>query len=153
MSDDTPFWVYVIEISPRWFDLIGRAVEGTEHLFYVGSTDKPVEQRVARHLRGTIERADIGFNSGRVFKRIREAREAEGLEGPLVAGEDAWLVEEMVEPVVGRDAARAREGAVARALGRRKGVAVFSDKARKRRRKRAATGSRYGNASDEGGNG
>ena len=141
MSDDMPFWVYVIEISPRWFHLIGRAVPGTEHLYYVGSTDKPVEQRVAHHLRGTIERADIGFNSGRVFKRIRKAREADGLEGPLVAGEDAWLVEEMVEPVVGRDAARAREGAVARVLGRRKGVAVFSDKARKRRRKRTPAGS------------
>ena len=151
MSDDTPFWVYVIEISPRWFHLIGRAVEGTEHLYYVGSTDKPVGQRVARHLRGTIERADIGFNSGRVFKRIREAREAAGLEGSLVAGEDAGLVEQMVEPVTGRDPARAREGALARALRRRKGVAVFCDKAGRRRRKRSAGGSRYGSGSDEGG--
>jgi len=136
MSDDTPCAVYVIEISPRWFHLIGRAVEGTEHLYYVGSTDKPVDERVAHHLRGTIDRAGIGANCGRVFKRIRVAREAAGIDGALVAGEDAWLVMEMVEAVTGKDAARAREGVVARALRRRKGVAVFSDKAGRRRRKR-----------------
>ena len=136
MSDDTPCAVYVIEISPRWFDLIGRAVPGTEHLYYVGSTDKPVDERVAHHLRGTIERAGIGANCGRVFKRIRSAREQRGLEGPLVAGEDARLLPDLVEHVATKDEARAREGSLARELGRRRGVVPLSDRARRKRRRK-----------------
>lgn len=136
MDDQPRFSVYVIEIDDRWWRLVGRAGEGTTQVLYVGSTDKAPEQRVAEHLEGVIEPERIGRNSARVFKRIRTARERDGLAGPLEPGIDARLRADLVEHFATRDEAKAREGSLARQLGRRRGVVALSDRARKRRRKR-----------------
>ena len=139
MGEQKRFSVYVMEVDRRWWRLVGRAREGTTQVLYVGSTDKPPDQRVAEHLEGVIERGRIGSNSGRVFKRIRTERERAGLPGPLVAGEDARLLPDLVEHFATRDEARAREGSLATELGRRRGVVAMSDRMRrKRRRKRPA---------------
>lgn len=136
MGDQPGFSVYVIEIDERWWPLIGRAGEGTTRVLYVGSTDKGAEQRAAEHLEGVIEPGRIGRNSARVFKRIRTAREQRGLEGALVAGEDARLLPDLVEHVATKEEARVREGSLARELGRRRGVVALSDKARRTRRRK-----------------
>lgn len=142
MDDQPRFSVYVIEIDERWWQLVGRAGEGTTQVLYVGSTDKAPEQRAAEHLEGVIEPGRIGRNSARVFKRIRTAREQGGLMGPLEPGDDARLRADLVEHFPTRAEARAREGSLARQLGRRRGVVALSDRARTRRRKRPATSTR-----------
>ena len=138
MDTQQPFSVYVIEIDPRWIPRVphGRK-KTTRRLFYVGSTDRPVDERLAGHLTGTR-----GFDNGAgaVFVAIRRAREADGLPATLMEGEDVHPRADMTERFATREQARAREGELADALIGQDGTWALSDRSRFAGRKRAATG-------------
>jgi hypothetical protein len=125
--------VYVIEIAERWHHLFGRATSrSARHVLYVGyrGADKTAQQRFEEHLRGTWTRDDIGHNSGRPFRRIRDERERLGMPAHLVEGDDATLQTDLIEEFDEPADAKRREGSLARELGKRKGVVVYSDKVR-----------------------
>jgi hypothetical protein len=105
--DAEAYWVYAIEIDPRWMH---AATAGSktpiERFVYVGSTKKAnVRARLEEHLRG--ERG-FGSGAGCPFKRVRAPRLATGLPGSLVEGQDAWLEEKVTERCTWKAAARGR---------------------------------------------
>ena len=129
--DDEAYWVYAIEIHQRWMDAATAGSRNPyERFIYVGSTKKnDVRERVAEHLLGET---GFGSGAGRPFIRVRAAREALGMPGPLTDGDDAWLLEDLTEQCTGKAAALRREGALARRLERRRGTRAHSDRKRGR---------------------
>lgn len=121
-----PYYVYVIEIGPQWRDKIphGNKVRRLDHLYYVGSTGNSPARRYAEHLAGTRSGTS---GAASTFIKIRKHREAAGLPGPLVDGEDAWLVPEMTESFDSRADAERAEGRLADLLIREDKVWALSD--------------------------
>lgn len=137
------FWIYVIEINPDWIPhLPGKKVPAsTERLLSVGYTESGPQVRLQQHLRGVHDPDAAGKSSAEFFRIIRRQRERLGLPGPLVDGEDAWLVGELVEQHDTAGAARPREGQLADELGAEPGTLAWSNAgtAADARREAAAT--------------
>ena len=124
----TTSWVYVMEIDPRWIPLLGsRIPEGTTRLLYVGYTESGPGERAAQHLTGLSRPGHPNESAARIFRRIRRAREAQGLPGPLVDGEDAWLRPDLVEQFADAAQGHAREGELADELRGIDGTYAWSD--------------------------
>ncbi len=117
--------VYIIEIDPRWKDVVERKAKQSlapgRCAFYVGETGLYPGARLTKHRRGA--------KAGSIFKRIRVARERSGEEKTLEEGVDLHLRRDLMEPypkeLSGKDAKKL-EKKVARDL-RSKGHIVFSN--------------------------
>ena len=117
--------VYIIEIDPRWNDVVERkakqALAPGRCAFYVGETGLYPGARLTKHRRGA--------KAGSIFKQIRRARERNGEEKTLEEGVDVRLRRDLMEPYLknlsGKDAKK-WEKKVARGL-RSEGHIVFSN--------------------------
>ncbi len=96
--------VYVIEIDPRWNDVVERKAKQSlapgRCAFYVGETGLYPGARLTKHRRGA--------KAGSIFKQIRRARERNGEEKTLEEGVDVRLRRDLMEPYLknlsGKDA-------------------------------------------------
>ncbi len=79
--------VYIIEIDPRWKDVVERKAKQPlapgRCAFYVGETGLYPGARLTKHRRGA--------KAGSIFKRIRQDRERNGEERTLEEGVDVHL--------------------------------------------------------------
>ena len=115
--------IYVIEIRDPWIDVVARGVPTNgRRCFYVGETAKPIAERVAEHLAGSVRVAGC-------FKAARRAKAGSpNWQGtPRIRGTDVWLRTKLFNKLPGvADSAlsEAQEGRVADEL-RRAGHIVF----------------------------
>ncbi len=117
--------VYVIEIDPRWKDVVEHKAKQSlapgSCAFYVGETGLYPGARLTKHRRGA--------KAGSIFKQIRRARERNGEEKTLEEGVDLHLRRDLMarypNELSGKDAKK-WEKKVTSEL-RSKGHIVFSN--------------------------
>lgn len=63
--------VYVIEIMPRWHDLVAPGLPKGKRCFYVGQTGKSLTERFWEHRTGRRKDPSKGDASAKVFRRMR----------------------------------------------------------------------------------
>jgi len=85
--------VYIIEIDPRWNDVVERKAKESlapgRCAFYVGETGLYPGARLTKHRRGA--------KAGSIFKRIRRARERNGEKKTLEESVDVHLRRDLME--------------------------------------------------------
>lgn len=138
------FWIYAIEINPEWIPLLPRrkVPRDTERLIYVGYTETGPRERFEQHLLGLHHQTNRGLSSGEFFKTIRRERETRGLQGALVEGTDAWLLEDLIETYSTAEEARPREGGLADELNAIPGTLAWSNMGEAAEARRAASEAR-----------
>ena len=119
--------IYVIQIAPKWYPVLGRTIDSATEYLYVGQSKSPAGKRFKQHRRGHGFDKKGGEAAAAPFRGIAESRRSQGLRGTLEDGEDAWLRRDLMdglEPVVGKTAAESLELATAERL-REAGYYVF----------------------------
>jgi hypothetical protein len=101
----------VIEIMPRWHELVAPELPSRKRCFYVGETARSVAERYWEHRTGWALPGRAEKARARVFSKMAQARPR----GDLLNGEDVRLQRRMtldLSPQPDRAAARSLEAVV-----------------------------------------
>lgn len=125
----SPRTVYVVEIMPKWHEMVAPELPPGKSCFYVGETGKDdPRKRFQEHLTGESLPGERTKKPVRPIGRLLEANEGR----PLIEGEDLTLRIDLAErfnkqPWLGKDAAQRAERRAVISL-RRGGHAVYPKK-------------------------
>jgi hypothetical protein len=64
--------VYIIEIMPRWHNLVAPGLSDGKKCFYVGETSILVAERYSEHRTGRVPARRSMVKPGKVFNRLRK---------------------------------------------------------------------------------
>lgn len=71
--------VYIIEIMPKWYDLVAPGLPSGKRCFYVGETGKDVSERFREHRTGGVKHGRRKKARARVFSRMANSNEGQAL--------------------------------------------------------------------------